>query len=59
MSHCIATVLLFSANIADPNQTAPKEQSDQGLHYLQRILEIIYDKLECPKGVQNTITVVI
>ena len=29
------------ANSVDPDQTAPKEQSDQGLHYLQTILYFI------------------
>ena len=34
------------ANCADPNQTAPKEQSDQGLHCLFRQF--------CPSFMMNT-----
>ena len=32
----------FGANIADPDQTAPEEQSDLGLHSLFRHLSNIY-----------------
>ena len=31
-----------TANSADPDQTAPKEQSDHGHHYLSRHLSPIY-----------------
>ena len=34
MSYTKVTDKMEYANIADPDQTAPKEQSDQGLHCL-------------------------